>query len=1174
MKKNYFKRKFNQCNQPPTSLANAKIQLINSPDCPLTVSNCISKLSIRSLEELHTWIINNPQLSERTFSNPYPNTINEFRKILIPRKRTLDRELAWFGIYILPFLSEISGFLQSSRQFEENYLLENNLECMKILDSIEIKFGYSFWLLKKKIPVIQNLNGLESQKKYVQELKNTNKDISVLVKYILHNVSYKSEPSVTLSHFEKTYVEGLRGLGLGCDLDSFLKYHIIQSFVDIESIAYLLAAESVGSVIDYYEAFIHAAQIIVINQRKEYYQQLMDILHMLEKYGSDIRVKRILINLRMMLEPAAKVEIANMDSARLFFQGQYSSSFEKSISILKEDLLNPGELYLACLCAACSVEGAEYPTHAEDSVAKFIDTVRSLIVSDENFMRARDYIWRCSGVVSDGIMFPLLRCLLSRELTTNPLSNTYSDYLFYYSGVNSIHPIQLWHMSATTEDTYFAPYFDSTQTLIKSPTLGVLSDLMLQLGEDHLSPNELNWLGVRLAFFDGDYEAALGYSEKMAGNNMPYFHKNGVRSVAHCLIELQRYEECIDFVVKLCLADRNIINILPVKEIKKRVERSGIRSLNQRLSYVIFVDLCVSYIDTHSINLRSYACEDFLIAHKLRKPSDIVHITKNFKSDELRYFLDNICVEQVLDGWTEFSSSNEVFRERVSICQILIDLDKNNKEKYQAEIKNIMMRLTIKERLREIEQSKVYIDTDSVKKVACQNLIEQYSRYLSFMRSGLLDDELSILNDAKQKMLGGDIETLLSTTIPRNEVYALFEYMISYIRNEFVSSSRHGLDGYLSVRIRHGTLATQLRSPLEVEHLLTLKNSDTDKYNENEYWAQRLNVISDVAYYKVQEAFKEFSKGVDDLINLIINEWIQIRKTEEGKGLFDFRLLSPEVNVLMTLVDRNTSLNEFVDIVVDYFLNNRITPSLESIRGKLERVAKPKLNNLLTGLQTAIEELGSVQGITDLRRAINSSRTIVQNTFIRIINWFYPSSLPADDPFCIEEIVKISEASIRTAYPDFEVALNVSSDMEEFRIKGSLASFVDILFLAFENLAKHAHIRPIPKAEINVTLEEQYIRIFIENNIGPNVKNATNVQRIAKIKEAVRKQPFSQSVRKEGGSGFHKIQKILHHDFNLQNKKIKPTLDFGFAKNNKFYVELHIPVEIRGDDEFDIDSRG
>ena len=52
---------------------------------------------------------------------------------------------------------------------------------------------------------------------------------------------------------------------------------------------------------------------------------------------------------------------------------------------------------------------------------------------------------------------------------------------------------------------------------------------------------------------------------------------------------------------------------------------------------------------------------------------------------------------------------------------------------------------------------------------------------------------------------------------PESEVDDLFRKIIESARDIFVKHEHHGLDVYLSTKIRHGTISNHLRKPLEHE---------------------------------------------------------------------------------------------------------------------------------------------------------------------------------------------------------------------------------------------------------------------------------------------------------------------------------------------------------------------
>jgi len=52
--------------------------------------------------------------------------------------------------------------------------------------------------------------------------------------------------------------------------------------------------------------------------------------------------------------------------------------------------------------------------------------------------------------------------------------------------------------------------------------------------------------------------------------------------------------------------------------------------------------------------------------------------------------------------------------------------------------------------------------------------------------------------------------------------------------HEFALHPEHGLDAYLSLRIRHGTLSGHLRGPVEREHLV-IRRDAAGRYRPSDY---------------------------------------------------------------------------------------------------------------------------------------------------------------------------------------------------------------------------------------------------------------------------------------------------------------------------------------------------
>src|SRR5207253_2252884 len=162
------------------------------------------------------------------------------------------------------------------------------------------------------------------------------------------------------------------------------------------------------------------------------------------------------------------------------------------------------------------------------------------------------------------------------------------------------------------------------------------------------------------------------------------------------------------------------------------------------------------------------------------------------------------------------------------VCRMLLEMDPEYAESYRTEIKDILRRLMIQKRIREIEQSKIFVDVEGLKNKLKKTMKESFSRYLSFLKSNVQPSTQSDVKDAIQLASLGSLDKLIKLSLPENEVTDIFQRMVVEFRDQFVSSTEHGLDGYLSVRIRHGTLEGQLRRPLEAANLITQRDSITN----------------------------------------------------------------------------------------------------------------------------------------------------------------------------------------------------------------------------------------------------------------------------------------------------------------------------------------------------------
>lgn len=168
-------------------------------------------------------------------------------------------------------------------------------------------------------------------------------------------------------------------------------------------------------------------------------------------------------------------------------------------------------------------------------------------------------------------------------------------------------------------------------------------------------------------------------------------------------------------------------------------------------------------------------------------------------------------------------------------------IDAQNEAEYMEELVKITEQINIKKLSLQIEQSKIYVDVEGVKSKLGGQLEESYSKYIFLQKNPQLNNlPAHFIEMLLKKMSDGGALSGVVTIPPTEADYILLD-MISEIRDLFVSSSDHGLDFYISTRIRHGTLAGQLRGTLDALHLVTYKDAKTKSYKDNDYWPEVLS---------------------------------------------------------------------------------------------------------------------------------------------------------------------------------------------------------------------------------------------------------------------------------------------------------------------------------------------
>lgn len=182
---------------------------------------------------------------------------------------------------------KINHFLILKNEFEKQILNKEYKKCLETLDTIELKFGSSFWSIQNRIYIIHNYEGLEAQKKYSNELRK--KLTYGLIKYFIYNISIRNEDATSIKKFDDQLNKKIENIEDSA-IKNYLTFRLTSNVeFNLDQIKEILFIEQNHSIIDQYETLIDLFQIIFKGSNSNYLEELN-----IEKLNTDdIRVEKL-----------------------------------------------------------------------------------------------------------------------------------------------------------------------------------------------------------------------------------------------------------------------------------------------------------------------------------------------------------------------------------------------------------------------------------------------------------------------------------------------------------------------------------------------------------------------------------------------------------------------------------------------------------------------------------------------------------------------------------------------------------------------------------------------------------------------------------------------------------------------------------------------------------------
>ena len=1079
------------------------------------------------------------------------------QKLLYVKNNELSNEISWTIRPILDNAEKIELFLKYRKRFETNFLKGNYSICRDVLKDVEEKICVSLWSIENRLILDEYEKGVEENWNTRNKYQQTEYDAFVIV--LTDIFSRKAEKKLSIFRFTdflNKWEENQMGQeSLPDAIREYIRFKTAYFSLNYYSnYTDLLQLENTSSIIDRYNMLIKIFQHVVANPNDKV--DFSELEYFIEKLSHKIND----ISLYQLRLAISQNEVTQ----------DYNTFVNKSILELLDN-------YTTGKYSTCIDQASDILNSAPSNFEIWEIYVKSLIFSNQNFIKP------ISKVCLLNFGLEQLYNLYSKNEKTNEaviellkFGYTIGSFKMSYQVLNLISKSVILDSSINRElvaelnsefiNPRILPHLKDKKNIINwfdnSFPNSITVNFFKYFNNTLSSKEEISFTSeipsqkrelyqARKLLLSEKYNDTIPLFEKIIKTKPePPIFEEVIFSLYTSYIKEQFYEKGIKLFVDSYLSNSHITIKIKSEELIETLLTDNFEKL-QSIEQLIELPI-LFFINQRDSQETYWAFEEFLLANNIERPSQLSLKKELLDIPKYIFLLKNVCSTEVLFHSIYFDTPLEIEVERIKIFQQLIEIDESNKSEYSNEISNITQQTAIRTGIKQVENSKIFVNVDKLKLTDTSFFKEGFSRYLE-LSNYVKKNEFKSLDETSnifyafvdEKSDKQDIASKIK--FKGNPAFDTFKDLFWDIRDRIISSNEYGLDAYLSTRIRHGTLLNQIRSVFEKLNLVTSKDSES-KYMPNEYW-NNSNVGEHVTQ-GIQELLADFSRSIDATSNLVKEEWIQIRtekKNNEIEALFDYTYNEMDLFKIYQAYEDVDNYESFVEKVIKE-LWDKTEKNLASIRSIISNDLKDRFVSHITELQKGISNIVNKAEISELFDNIAKSNTNILQELDTIVHWFRISEGSFDTSFNIRMIIDTCVQITNNIYPVSRITPNIDIACN-FNVSGdTFIHFIDLIRILLDNIVRHSQLHPDDlETQIHIHSDESNLFLEFSNNFSDTIDIDELNQKLDKVKHNWSDR-IDTIIRKEGGSGFKKINKILKYDLNrefsefdyvISNQKIK-----------------------------------
>jgi hypothetical protein len=1073
---------------------------------------------------------------------------------------TALREILWAIARSLQFSNELKTFISAKGRYEVAILNNEYSIAVACLDDIENAFGKSIWLYQNRMACA-----------YVSPNESEPSDAATRV---LDEVKGNSVLHALL-HYTRRRIEGatlrdkLRG-EFKEKIDSpVYEAYFLAKILDVtdsaeSTVSGLLFIDSQASIIDHYTSLILGLQAALSDQKLEpaMAKWIAPPLVKLFKATEDRRLIGVLAAFGHLIDVDSANNHVRSQAIEAYTVGDYQRCIDLAGEVLISDPLDSSIRLLSVKAAvACEMR----PERQSGICGDLHDNLFNLLSANDQFFRSTYALLQLADRFFDHSWMLYFRVAVWHEL-----------------GSEEPRRSQPWMRDIYVRDSFVTPFMAlaidevHTQKIINHldiggaypQTLGLVRDILGGASSSSLasSPRAARYQARECLVKENYRLAADLYFDAATKEIQPAIRLRAFGGASLALMLNGQYQKAIETLITAYLDCTNAPTLLPFKELADRLPNSDEWPNTIGLGLLFSIADQLEHDDDLSKLRLSF--ERFCEQNDIFTPTQLADRAEEFGLKQVVAYLDSVWLPEIMRQTLLYESPTQIEEARIEACQVLAKIDPEHARAHKEELASRIKQQEISKVTALVEQSKVYVDIEAIKRSLRTRLKSSYAQYKRTLaqyekpRNEVLQKFQSIFRELEATTSLPTILSqfhLLDDQESQTQSDVQFSAIFTEITKEFLTGD-HGLNAYLSTRVRHGKLVDALRKSVMDEHLVTARQND-GSYVSNTHWAQDLAEIGEATL--VLASLADFSRRFDDTLSRTRDKKIQIRtifdlkpNDENSDGLFRYQFSYLERRLMQSYDVDFKDLDELIAKCVDS-LWEKTDSNLVDVRKYVMGAFRDEIISHFDVLTSDISRVCGRATPSRLANAIARSRTATQQALENVTTWFRRSEVYDRQDFDVDFPSQIAASMVnRTLSMHLPWhGPECRTDASDSKLPGrALDSLVDIFYAIFENAAKYAEMESMP-LRVELVLRYQAGDFQCEAFSDGKPPSVERLEMLHELKASLQCQESRRLAQSEGRSGFRKILVALNNPIYRA-----PALDFDHEPNGRFVVRFGFKI--------------